>query len=147
MRIREHSLRSAAETLFAGIVDVQRTHAFLNPRSWDIFWLSHREGWVTLRHFSVTEYAPQLIRLRNDLLVTPPRSYWPWKMPNGRTFELTFHESEITRELGRHMHAFCEALPLYGIAPNIRWPLFDGETSFPGYAWTKCATAFYEAHE
>ena len=29
--------------------------------------------------------------------------------------------------------------------PDWRWPLFDHETSFPHYAWSKLATATYEA--
>jgi hypothetical protein len=53
--------------------------------------------------------------------------------------ELTFHLSEFSTQTGVDLaHLLRE--------PDWVWPLFDGQTSYPHYAWTKMATATYEAY-
>ena len=106
-----------------------------------ISWRVSRNGWSTVHWFKVTEYAPELLRLRNDGWPEVPRIIWPFALPERRTFELTFHWTEIRRELGEVLFAFCSTLEEPGVM--LGWPLFAGEQTYPGYAWTPKAREFY----
>jgi hypothetical protein len=53
--------------------------------------------------------------------------------------ELTLHLSEFGPQTGVDLARLLRE-------PDWRWPLFDHETSFPHYAWSKLATETYEAH-
>ena len=106
-----------------------------------IFWRVSRRGWSTVHWFTVTEYAPELLRLRNDGWPVAPRLVWPFRLPERRTFELTFHWTEIRRELGEVLFAYCSTLEEPDVI--LGWPLFDGEEAYPRYAWTPKAKEFY----
>jgi hypothetical protein len=96
--------------------------------------------WVT-----VTEYAPGLIRLRNDVYPSIPKRVWPFVLPERPRFELTFHWTEVTSELGEPVVALCSAMIEGGGQPA--WALFDGEEGYPQYAWTRKGRALIEARE
>lgn len=53
--------------------------------------------------------------------------------------ELTFHLSEFSTQTGVDLaHLLRE--------PDWRWPLFEHDPTYPGYAWSKLAHETYEAH-
>jgi len=109
-----------------------------------IYWRAVQGGWTSVRWVTVTEYSLGLIRLRNDVEPSIPKHVWPLPFPETRHFELTFHESEITEELGEPLFAFCSAMGEAGVI--LGWPLFEGEQTYPGYAWTRKAKEFYNAN-
>ena len=53
--------------------------------------------------------------------------------------ELTFHLSEFSTQTGVDLARLLQE-------PDWRWPLFEGETAYPSYAWTKLAHETYEVH-
>jgi hypothetical protein len=53
--------------------------------------------------------------------------------------ELTFHLSEFGPHTGVDLARLLRE-------PDWRWPLFEGETAYPRYAWTKLAHETYEVH-
>jgi len=64
------------------------------------------------------------------------RRQWP-NLVNHQ--ELTFHLSEMGTHTGVDLaRLLCE--------PDWVWPLFEGQSSYPSYAWTKLASATCEAH-
>jgi hypothetical protein len=71
-----------------------------------------------------------------------PKGIWPFALPKRLTFELTFHWSEITTDLGEPLFAFCASLAREKL--QLDWPLFRGEAAYPGYAWTRKARDFIE---
>jgi len=110
-----------------------------------ISWRVERDGWSTVLWVTVTEYAPGLIRLRNDVYASIPRDVWAFALPKRRRFELTLHWTEMTTDLGEPLYAFCSALADEGV--ELGWPLFDGEETYPGYAWTRKGRVLIEARE
>jgi hypothetical protein len=110
-----------------------------------ISWRVSRRGWSTVLWFTATDYFPGLIRLRNDVRGGIPKGLWPLPLPERREFELTFHYSEITAEICEPLFAFCAA----AVEENtlLGWPLFEHEESYPQYAWTRKAKAFYEENK
>jgi hypothetical protein len=53
--------------------------------------------------------------------------------------ELTFHLGEITTQTGVDLARLLRE-------PDWRWPLFEGDKSYPRYAWTSLAHQTYEIH-
>ena len=53
--------------------------------------------------------------------------------------ELTFHLSEFSPQTGVDLARMLRE-------PEWRWPLFEHDRCFPGYAWSKLAHQTYEAH-
>jgi hypothetical protein len=66
---------------------------------------------------------------------TPDPHPWPGLI---NPKELTLHLGEFGPQTGVDLARLLRE-------PDWRWPLFDHETSFPHYAWSKLATATYEA--
>lgn len=102
-----------------------------------VAWRFSRGPWITVHWFTVTAYSPGLLRLRNDVIASVPKMVWPIRLPTRRSFELTFHWSEIRSEIGEPLFAFCSALDIPDFI--FGWQLFTGESTYPGYAWTKKA--------
>ncbi|MCX6916972.1 MAG: hypothetical protein NT167_28700, partial [Verrucomicrobia bacterium] len=138
--------RQAASVLWRGMAlcdrpGVQRSTLRRDTISWRV----ERDGWSTVLWVTVTEYAPGLIRLRNDVYASIPRDVWAFALPKRQRFELTFHWTEMTTDLGEPLYAFCSALADEGV--ELGWPLFDEEDAYPGYAWTRKGRALIEARE
>jgi hypothetical protein len=106
-----------------------------------IFWRLALNGWTTVRWVTVTQYARELLRLRNDLPPFIPTNVWPFALPEYRPFKLTLHWSEFNASLGEPVFAFCGAMA--DKAAVHGWHLFDGEQGYPGYAWTQLAHKWY----
>jgi len=106
-----------------------------------VYWRLAQDGWTTVRWVTVSQYAPELLRLRNDLHPFLPGYVWPFPLPEYRPFKLTFHYSEFNRELGERVFAFCAALA--DKTTILGWHLFDGEQTYPGYAWTPLARKWH----
>ena len=102
-----------------------------------VYWRLTRDGWMTVVWFTVTSYAAGLLRLRNDVIASVPKTVWPFALPSRPSFELTFHWSEVTRKLGEPLLAYCAASAEEKV--SIGWDLFAGEQLYPRYAWTKRA--------
>ena len=138
--------RQAAGVLWRGMVLCDRQGVQRSTLKRDtISWRVERDGWITVLWVTVTEYTPGLIRLRNDVYASIPRDLWAFALPKRQKFELTFHWTEMIPDLGEPLFAFCSALADEGV--QLGWPLFDGETAYPGYAWTPKARAFIEAQQ
>jgi hypothetical protein len=110
-----------------------------------IYWRITRDGWSTVCWVTVSQYAPELLRFRNDIEGVVPRHVWPFRLPERRHFKLTVHSSEITHELGEPLYAFCCALADPKVV--LGWPLFEADQGYPGYAWTARAKDWYAEHQ
>ena len=108
-----------------------------------VYWRFARDGWVTVLWFTVTNYAPGLLRLRNDVMASVPKTIWPFPLPARPSFELTFHWTEVTGRIGEPLYAYCAA----GVEERVilGWDLFAEEPLYPRYAWTKTARQFQAA--
>lgn len=138
--------RQAAQILYDGMRLSGRPFVrAANLTGSTISWRVSRRGWNTVLWFTAADYFPGLIRLRNDLQGGIPRGVWPLPLPERREFKLTFHYSEITAEICEPLFAFC----LAAVEENtlLGWPLFEHEPTYPQYAWTRKAKAFYEANK
>lgn len=89
----------------------------------------------------MTEYAPGIIRLRNDIDVDLPKRVWAYAKPQVREFELTFHWTEMKDELGQKMFEFCNAVG--ADRSSYPWELFRDDETYPHYAWTPRARQEY----
>jgi hypothetical protein len=133
--------RLAAEILFRGMRLREMpnvTAAALQKET--VVWRFSHGPWITVHWFTVTAYSGGLLRLRNDVLASVPKTVWRFRLPPRRSFELTFHWSEIRSEIGEPLFAFCSALDIPDLI--FGWPLFSDESTYPGYAWTKKAREF-----
>ncbi len=137
--------RQAVQILYRGMVQFDRaevTDSYLCKET--ISWRLEREGWTAVRWVTVTEYAPGLLRLRNDVLANVPRRIWPFPLPRPcrRPFELTLHWTEFTHDLGGEVYEFCNA----AAEPNFQheWRRFEGEQTYPQYAWSALARRVQE---
>jgi hypothetical protein len=106
-----------------------------------VYWRLAQDGWTTVRWVTVSQYAPELLRLRNDLHPFLPGYVWPFPLPEYRPFKLTFHYSEFNCELGERVFVFCAAMA--DKTTILGWHLFDGEQTYPGYAWTPLARKWH----
>ena len=71
-----------------------------------------------------------------------PGGYWGWYQTLlGRRSELTFLESDLAQFDGHDLAQFVEDV-CGGHTPRD-WSLFSHDSSYPGYAWTVAANAFY----
>ncbi len=135
--------RRVAEILFRGMrLREQAGVAVADLRGETVSWRVTRGIWTTVHWFTVTSYAPELFRLRNDVIASIPRKIWPFPRPERDRFELTFHCSEIAEDLGQPLFAFCSVREEPKVI--LDWPLFEGESTYPGYAWTQKARQFVE---
>ena len=145
MRRRDYmQARQAACVLRQGMLlcekpDLERSTLKRDTISWRI----EHAGWTTVSWVTVMDYAPGLIRLRNDVYPSIPREMWPFALPQRQRFELRFYWTEIKADLGEPLYAFCSSIVEGGV--ELAWPLFEGETAYPKYAWTRKARAFVEA--
>jgi hypothetical protein len=105
-----------------------------------VYWRLSRDGWETVVWFTVTNYAAGLIRLRNDVVASVPKTVWPFALPSRPSFELTFHWSEVTEKLGEPLLAYGAASAEVNL--SMGWKLFEEEQLYPRYAWTKKARLF-----
>jgi hypothetical protein len=127
--------RAASNRTVRGEAAYKRNH---------VAWQIRKDGWVTVRKCSVTQYSPGCIRFRNDLDFDIPKRVWPLRdLPEnalGR-MEITIHESEISA-----------LLPLIveiaeGAGREYQSPLFpDGRIS-PSYAWSIKANQQHRENE
>lgn len=124
------------KTVIANQDDVYET----NLSKETIFWIMRRNDCFSLYWLSATEYCPSCIRLRNDLAFTIPKGFWRFPEPqrSRSQFQLTFHQSEITKDIATRMFEFSVCSEKYE-----KWPLFDDNSSYPSYAWTKLADQHY----
>ena len=137
--------RQAAQILFRGmgLFENERVaSAMLKGET--IYWRIREDNWTSVRWVTVAQYAPQLLRLRNDMNPFIPKQVWPFSLPEIRNFKLTLHWTEITEALGEPAFAFCDAMGLPGV--ELGWPLFEGEDGYPTYAWTRKAKEWYAAN-
>jgi hypothetical protein len=134
--------REAARVLFDGmrLFENERV-ASAGIKRETIYWRIREDNWTSVRWVTVAQYAPELLRLRNDLHPFIPKQVWPFALPGIRNFKLTLHWMEITEALGEPVFAFCDAMGLPGV--ELGWPLFEGEQTYPGYAWTRKAREWY----
>jgi hypothetical protein len=110
-----------------------------------VYWRIQQGTWTSVRWVTVHEYLPGLIRLRNDLVPPIPQRVWPFALPAVRTMELTFHWSELVASVADPVFAlFDGADNPEGVVP---WPVFDGENTYPQYAWTPRAKRYYEENK
>jgi hypothetical protein len=138
--------REAARVLFDAmpLFDNKRV-ASAGLKRETIYWRIREGNWTSVRWVTVTLYAPELLRLRNDLHPFIPKQVWPFPLPEIRNFELTLHWTEITEALGEPVFAYCDAMGLPGL--ELGWPLFEGEDGYPTYAWTRKAKEWYAANQ
>jgi hypothetical protein len=140
---KELSAHYAALTLFHGMPLAGRPDVSAGGITREtVYWRWERDGWATVLWFTVTNYAPGLVRLRNDVDANIPKTVWPFSLPKRPSFELTFHCSEITGGIGEALFAYCAASAEENLM--IGWELFEEEQSYPRYAWTKKARQFQE---
>jgi len=142
---RQIKPRDALRRLRSGI-SLFDARGMLAGRVWreTLYWRVYKDGWASLRWFSVHQYLPGLIRLRNDQVPSVPKTFWPMTPPApSRTFRLTFQCDEISPSLGQTVVDFCNAFA-EGAVPQ--WDLFEGQDGYPTYAWTQRATAFYNEY-
>lgn len=137
--------RQTAQILYRGMVLFDRvgvTDSYLCKET--ISWRLEREEWTAVRWVTVTEYAPGFLRLRNDVLANIPRRIWPFPFPRPcrRPFELTLHWTEFTDELGTEVYEFCNAAAEPGFQHD--WRRFEGEQTYPQYAWSALARRVQE---
>ena len=66
------------------------------------------------------------------------REHHPWPCLV-HPHELTLHLSEFGTHTGVELARLLRE-------PEWRWPLFEGETAYPHYAWSKLARETYEVH-
>lgn len=138
--------RQAAQILYRGMLLFDQpgvADSYLCKAT--ISWRLEREGWSAVRWVTVTEYAPGLLRLRNDVLADIPRRIWPFRLPQPcrRSFELTLHWTEFTHDLGGEVYEFCNAAAEPGFHHECR--RFEGEQTYPQYAWSAIARRAQES--
>lgn len=98
-----------------------------------IGFLHVKDEYVKPMWFFVTEYRDGILRIRNDL--DPKNEFnclWAYEYPKERKFELSFLPEEIDA-------TFCTNLARFLGNNYLSWTLFDWQTSYPEYAWTKLA--------
>jgi hypothetical protein len=127
--------RRVAEILYRGMAfpdqpEVAQSELCHETISWRLI----HQHYLGLRWVTVTEYAKGLYRLRNDTHADIPKKLWPFARPAIRSFELTFHWSEVRGDLGREVYEFCNAV---AEAPfHYPWKRFEEVETYPQYAWT-----------
>jgi hypothetical protein len=137
--------RQAAQILYRGMgLFENRRVAGAGVRGETIYWRIREDPWTSVRWVTVAQYAPELLRLRNDLDPSIPKQVWPFSLPEIRNFKLTFHWTEITEALGAPVFAYCESMAEANL--ELGWALFEGEAAYPTYAWTRKAKDWYEAN-
>jgi hypothetical protein len=138
--------RPAAQILFRGMrLFENKRVASAGLKGETIYWLVREDNWTSVRWVTVAQYAPELLRLRNDLHPFIPKQVWPFPLPEIRNFELMLHWTEITEALGEPVFAYCDAMGLPLL--ELGWPLFEGENGYPTYAWTRKAKEWYAANQ
>lgn len=127
--------RRVAEILFRGMMFFDRLEVEQSELCHEtISWRLLNKCYQGLRWVTVTEYAKGLYRLRNDTWADIPKKLWPFARPAIRSFELTFHWSEVSSDLGAEVYGFCNAV---AEAPfHYPWKRFEGAETYPQYAWS-----------
>ncbi len=87
----------------------------------------------------VREYEPDIYRLHIGF----PVSYSRYLCGMNRLSELSFIEADLPHFTGDDLAGFLAQLCV-GKAEHFNWELFSHDRSYPGYAWTKAANAFYD---
>lgn len=129
-------LSDAVATITGGL---QELHGFDNvkQRKADVGWIVARDAWLGFRwvHVSYVSGCPtDFIRLRNDVITSLPKSFWRFPEPRLPKFELTFHQSEITRSFVKDFSTFVSFLA-DGRDEIYTWDLFH-DASYPDYGWS-----------
>jgi hypothetical protein len=82
----------------------------------------------------VSGYSEDFIRLRNDMDVNIPKSFWRSPLPEIPTFELTVLFAEITQDFVSDFDKFVSFLA-HGRDEIYTWEIF-GDASYPNYGWS-----------
>ena len=99
-----------------------------------VWWIVRRDNWFRPCWIRLSEYSPGCFRIRNDIQVSVPKSAWPLHMPpigGCESFELTFHESELTDAIHELIFSCCSVNDF-----QFSSPLFPESGEVPTYAWT-----------
>ena len=113
---------------------LQQLHGFENVKCTKnhIGWIISQNPWLGFRwtYVSYVSGCPtDFIRLRNDVISTFPKSFWPFPLPEIPKFELTVHHSEITPNFVSEFSSFVSFLA-DGRDEIYTWDIF-GNASFP----------------
>jgi hypothetical protein len=102
-----------------------------------VAWIETRAAWIGLRWTYVSYVSgcqEDFIRLRNDVVMNIPKSFWRFSLPSIRTFELTVLFSEITDDFVSDFSDFVSFLA-DGRDEIYTWEIF-GNASYPNYGWS-----------
>ncbi len=134
-------LTEARNSIVRGLRDI---HGPENVRAFkgEIAWIETKGPWLGLRWVYLCEVsgcASDFIRLRNNIETETPKTFWPFRHPNIRSFELTVLFSEITQEFISDFSSFVSFLSEER-DEVYTWDLFD-DASYPCYGFSEKALA------
>src|SRR5437879_1919782 len=96
MTVERLKPREAARVLYAAMRPLDMSGvAAAGVKGETIYWRVSRDGWTSIQWVTISQYAPELLRLRNDLQPFIPTRIWPFALPECRPFKLTLHQSEF----------------------------------------------------
>ena len=106
-----------------------------------VWWIVRDGDWYRPCWIFITQYSPGCIRIRSDIDPGLPKTSWPHAKPDAggaHKFELTFHETELTKDTQELIFGCCSVRDF-----QFTSPLFSESGEIPHYAWTRKGEQHY----